>query len=140
MRSRQYLHGLINEQIKAGIPAQRIILGGFSQGGAMSLFSGLTFTERLAGVFGLSCYQLMPGKFAELSKETGNHKPPVFMGHGTADPTVKFEWGKMTAEGLKKAGFDVDWNEYPGLPHSADPREIDALEKWVIQKLQAHSE
>jgi len=135
LRSRQVIHGLINDQIAAGIPARRIILGGFSQGGAMSLFSGLTFKERLAGVFGLSCYQLMPSKFEGLHKEAGSHKPLVFMGHGTADPLVKVEWGRMTAEGLRKVGIDVNWNEYAGLPHSADPAEIDQLERWVEARL-----
>ena len=135
MKSRQFLHGLINEQITAGIPAQRIILGGFSQGGVMSLFSGLTFTDRLAGVFGLSCYQVMAQKFKQLHEETGSHKPLVFMGHGEEDPLVRFEWGKMAMEALRSAGFDVNWNTYPDLPHSAAPEEIDALEKWVEARL-----
>lgn len=135
LKTRDYVHGLIRQQIADGIPAKRIILGGFSQGGAVSLFSGLTFTERLGGVFGLSCYQLLDSKFNSLRAETGDHKPPVFMGHGQADPLVRCDWGRETSERLKKNGFEVDWNEYPGLPHSAAPEEIDQLEAWVGKRL-----
>ena len=140
LRSRNYLHSLINQQIADGIPPSRIILGGFSQGGAMSVFAGLTFREKLAGVFGLSCYQLLPEKFDTLITETGaedkiRSHPPVFMGHGEEDPLVKLEWGRATADGLKKKGFQVDFHTYPGLPHSADPKEIDELEAWVEKRL-----
>lgn len=135
LRSRTQIHSIVQNQIQNGIPASKIILGGFSQGGAMSLFSGLTFTEKLAGVFGLSCYQLIDRRFDELRAGSGDHKPPVFMGHGTEDPLVKFDWGKRTYEGLKQKGFDVVFNAYPGLDHGADPREIDELEKWVEARL-----
>lgn len=146
MRSRKYIHSLIQEQRDNGIPAKRIILGGFSQGGAMSLFSGLTYTKGLlGGVFGLSCYQLLPTKFDELAAETGTQvaiqqKPAVFMGHGTADPLVKCDWGQKTAEGLKERGFDVEWHTYKGLQHSADPAEIDDLERWVSKRLEETKE
>lgn len=135
LRSRAHIHDLINQQIQDGIPARRIILGGFSQGGAVSLFSGLTFTERLGGVFGLSCYQLLDSKFNILREETGNNKPPVFMGHGQDDPLVRCDWGRQTAKGLRDRGFEVVFNEYPGLPHSAAPEEIDQLEAWVAARL-----
>ena len=140
LRTRNYLHSLINQQVADGISPSRIILGGFSQGGAVSIFSGPTFRERLAGVFGLSCYQLLPEKFDSLMAETGTEgkirqRPPLFMGHGQEDPLVKIDWGRQTAEGLRKKGFDVEWHEYPGLPHSADPKEIDELEAWVTKRL-----
>lgn len=106
----------------------------------MSVFAGPTFRERLAGVFGLSCYQLAPTKFDELVAETGTgakiqSKPPIFMGHGQSDPLVKPEWGKETAERLKSKGFDVEFHTYPGLVHSADPEEIDQLESWISKRL-----
>lgn len=140
LRSRNYLHSLINQQVADGIPPSRIILGGFSQGGAISLFAGPTFRERLAGVFGLSCYQLLPDKFDTLLTETGaadqiKSHPPIFMGHGEADPLVKMEWGRATSEALKQKGFEVEFHSYPGLPHSADPKEIDELEAWVEKRL-----
>ena len=140
LRSRGYLHSLINQQVADGIPPSRIILGGFSQGGAMAIFSGPTFRERLAGVFGLSCYQLLPEKFDSLMAETGTEdkirsKPNIFMGHGMDDPLVKVDWGEKTAEGLKEKGFEVEWHTYPNTPHAVDPKEIDALEAWVTKRL-----
>jgi len=127
---------LIQKEIQAGVPAQRIVLGGFSQGGAMSIFSGLTFQHRLAGVFGLSCYQLIEKKFDDLRQETGNQNQKVFMGHGTDDTVVRVQWGRQTAEGLKKKGItDLEWHEYEDLPHSVDPKEVDELERWVTERL-----
>lgn len=147
LRSRDFLHSLIDEEIKKGVPSRRIILGGFSQGGAMSVFSGLTHpsAKKLGGIFGLSCYQLAPGKFDALREEDkalmqrkgedGGALPKVFMGHGEADPLVKFDWGKRTMEGLKQRGFQVEWHSYPGVGHTAAMDEIDDLEKWVTQRL-----
>ena len=111
----------------------------------MSIFSGPTFRERLAGVFGLSCYQLVPTKFDALVAETGTtakieSKPPIFMGHGDSDPLVKPAWGRETAERLKSKGFDVEFRSYPGLEHSADPQEIDHLESWISKRLDETNE
>lgn len=135
MRTREYVHDLIRKEVEGGMPARRIILGGFSQGGAVSIFSGLTFEEKLGGVFGLSCYQLLDKKFDSLREETGHQRPNVFMGHGQEDPLVKCDWGRQTAKGLKEKGFEVEFHEYPGLPHSAAPEELDDLEEWVAKRL-----
>lgn len=101
-------------------------------------------------MFGLSCYQLLPERFGEMVEATVageggavakvRSKPKIFMGHGEADPLVRFEWGLKTAEGLKERGFEVDWNSYKGLQHGADPAEIDALEKWVVQRFDETTE
>jgi predicted esterase len=114
-QSKGYLHGLIRQEIAAGIPSERIVLGGFSQGGAMSLIAGLTCPQKLAGVFGLSSYLLLQNKFESMARVSGdaNLKTPVFLGHGNADPVVKYEFGKLTAEALKGMGFDVDFRTYP---------------------------
>lgn len=136
IRSKDYLHTLINEQIAAGIPANRIILGGFSQGGAMSLLSGTTYPHKLAGIFGLSAYLLMQKRFQELiPAENPNKETPIFMGHGDADGVVKYEWGIMTAEKLRDWGWNVDFKTYGGMPHSACPEEIDDLEKYFNSRI-----
>lgn len=112
----QYFHELIQAEIDAGIPSDRIILGGFSQGGAMSLFAGLTAPHRLAGVLGLSCWLVLSGRFAEEIKQPGkdtNARTPVLMAHGTADPVVPMELGRMSADMLKGLGYDVDLKLYP---------------------------
>lgn len=89
LRSQQYLHSLIREETQQkGISPSRVVLGGFSQGGAMSLLSGITYPEKLAGVFGLSCYMLLQGKLRDMiPRENPNKETSIFMGHG------KHVWG-----------------------------------------------
>lgn len=113
LKSQRYFHSLIASEIKAGIPSNRIVLGGFSQGGAMSIFSGITSEEKLGGIFGLSCYLLLHSKLQELTKNGANKETPIFMGHGDRDPLVRPEWGSQTALELKKAGYKVDLKMYP---------------------------
>jgi predicted esterase len=115
---------MIDEEIKSGIPSTKIILGGFSQGGAMSIFTGLTIKKKLAGVFGLSCYLVMGNKIKDLIAEGGdkNKDTPFFMGHGDADEVVKYQWGFKTAEMLKgELGIkNVDFRTYPYVENSHD--------------------
>jgi len=122
--------------MEKGIPSDRIILGGFSQGGAISLFAGITCPHKLAGIVGLSSYLLMEGKVKEyVPTENPNKETPIFMGHGAVDPLVKYQWGKQTADVLKGWGWSVDLKTYPDLAHSADPKEIDDLEAYIQQIL-----
>ncbi|CCU82721.1 acyl-protein thioesterase 1 [Blumeria hordei DH14] len=132
LRSRTYLHNLINSEVSAGIPADRIVIGGFSQGGAMAIFSGITGQNKLGGIFGLSCYLLLHYKIQQFVAEAGDTKDTrIFMGHGDADPLVKPEWGRMSESFLSNMGFNVDLKMYPGLAHSADPQEINDLEGFL---------
>lgn len=90
-----------------------MILGGFSQGGALSLFTGVTLKDKIAGVIGLSSYLLLGEKAKEMIPEDGpNKNTPFFMGHGDSDPLVKYEWGQSTAKALKEWGFKVDFRTY----------------------------
>jgi lysophospholipase-1 len=97
-----------------GIKASRIILGGFSQGGAMSVFTGLTSSEKLGGVFGLSCYLLLSDRIKNyLPEEWANKNTPFFLGHGKDDDVVRFAYGEKTAKLLKETGLeDVTFNSY----------------------------
>jgi predicted esterase len=114
MITREYLRELIQEEIDAGIPAERIVLGGFSQGAAMSLITGLTSKVKLAGILGLSSYLPLDNKFAEYIKEYNlNQKTPILMCHGTVDMVVPTVSGKGSYEFLKKAGYDVTFKLYP---------------------------
>jgi predicted esterase len=101
--------------VEKGIPSHRIVLGGFSQGGAMALLSGLTCPQKLGGIFALSSYLLMQGKLKEMTAEKGNlnKDTKIFMGHGDADPVVRYEWGKLTSEKLKEWGYNVEFRTYP---------------------------
>lgn len=114
--SRDYFHGLIQAEIDSGIPANRIVLGGFSQGGAISLFAGLTAKTKLAGIVGLSSYLPLDAKFPDFVKENDhNHQTPVLMCHGGEDQVVPTSFGKLSYEMLKKQGFDVTMKLYPSV-------------------------
>ena len=136
-RSRDYFNNLIKtEQEETGVPPQRMILGGFSQGGAISLFTSLTTTHQLSGFFGLSSYLLLGSKLPSLIPSGNpNANAPVFMGHGEADPLVRYEWGQKTASVLKEMGRKVEFHSYPGLVHSASEDEVGDLERWIAERL-----
>ncbi|SLM33306.1 acyl-protein thioesterase 1 [Lasallia pustulata] len=136
LRSREYFNTLIKSENEKGIPSTRIVLGGFSQGGAISIFTGLTCPTKLAGIFSLSGYLLMQGKIKELiPAENLNKDTPIFMAHGDKDQVVRYEWGQKTAQILKDWGWKVDFKTYKNLVHSADPEEIDDLEAYLKEKL-----
>ncbi|KAL9625034.1 MAG: hypothetical protein Q9160_000763 [Pyrenula sp. 1 TL-2023] len=130
LRSRNLFNDLIQAEVDAGISSNKILLGGFSQGGAMSVFTGLSTNHQLGGIVGLSCYLLLGDKIKDLATGANKHTP-VFMGHGDSDPLVKFEWGRMTAEKLKEMGHQVDFNSYRGVQHGACPEELEDLEKFI---------
>ncbi|TVY54883.1 Acyl-protein thioesterase 1 [Lachnellula cervina] len=136
LKSRDYFHSLIKTEIDAGIPSTRIVIGGFSQGGAMSIFSGITSPNKLGGIFGLSCYLLLHYKLQSfIPKDNPNKDTPIFMGHGDSDPLVKPEWGRRTVEELKKEGWSVEMKTYKGLEHSACPEEVDDVEKYLDARI-----
>ncbi len=101
-------------EIDSGIPSNRVVLGGFSQGGAISLLAGVTCPQKLGGIFGLSCYLLLQGRIREMvPAENPNKDTPIFMGHGDADPVVQYDWGVKTAEKLIDWDWKVDFKTYP---------------------------
>ncbi|KAG5303280.1 acyl-protein thioesterase [Histoplasma capsulatum G186AR] len=141
LKSRDYFNTLIKEEIDKGISPSRIILGGFSQGGAMSLFTGITQREKLGGIFGLSCYLPLSEKLSTFMPDGfPNRQTPVFMAHGDSDPTVLYEWGQRSADHIKGLGMTVEFNKYPGLGHSADPMEILDLQKFLERIIPAEGD
>ncbi|OAT13374.1 acyl-protein thioesterase 1 [Blastomyces gilchristii SLH14081] len=137
LKSRDYFNSLIKAEMDKGISPSRIVLGGFSQGGAMSLFTGITQKEKLGGIFGLSCYLPLGEKISTFMPDGfPNKQTPVFMAHGDADSTVLFEWGQRSADSLKALGMSVDFNKYAGMGHSADPGEMADLEKFLHRVIQ----
>ncbi|KAI0099881.1 acyl-protein thioesterase-1-like protein [Nemania sp. FL0031] len=141
LRTREYVHGLIQAEIDAGIPSDRIIVGGFSQGGAMSLLSGLTAKVKLGGVIGLSCWLPIDNKFPSLVQESDlNHETPIFMAHGTADPVVPTALGQLSYEVLKKQNFPVTMKLYTGMPHTAFDEELDEVEAFIHSRLPPQEE
>ncbi|HLR87029.1 MAG TPA: alpha/beta fold hydrolase [Wenzhouxiangella sp.] len=119
---------LLDEQLAAGIEPDRIILAGFSQGGAIALRCGLARSSALGGVVGLSTYLLGADSLAGWAN--GNEMPPVFMGHGTQDPIVPAALGESSARHLEEAGYVVQWQTWP-MAHSVCAEEIAALDAWL---------
>ena len=127
--SRAVVDALIAEELAAGTPLDRIVVGGFSQGGALALFSGLQYPGRLAGVCCLSGYLAKAEAFV-LSPEAA--ATPVAHFHGTLDPTVQIAWARESAARLRALGCtDYTLKEYAHLGHSVDPEEIEDLQAWL---------
>ncbi len=124
---------LIEREVGRGIAASRIVLGGFSQGGAVSLYVAPRHPERLAGVLALSCY--LP--FADrLSAERvgANDATPIFMAHGTADNVLPHALGLRSRDHLRSAGYRVEWHDYP-MPHAVCAEEIAAIRQFLFTVL-----
>ncbi|KAI1334683.1 Phospholipase/carboxylesterase [Xylariaceae sp. FL0016] len=137
LKTRDYINELIQAEVDAGIPASRIVVGGFSQGGATSLFTSLTAKAKLAGIVALSAWLPLDAKFPDFVKgsEDVNHETPVLMCHGDADPVVPTAFGRMSYEMLKGQGFDVTMKMYPGMGHSACLEELDEVEAFLQARL-----
>ncbi len=126
-RSRDAIRELIAVERARGIPASRIVLAGFSQGGAMSLDVGLRHEEQLAGLLILSAYLPLPDA---LEQQTPNWNAPILQCHGTHDMVVPTSLGAEARDALKSQGLAVDWRTYP-CPHSLHPTEIDEIGTWL---------
>lgn len=124
---------LIEREIARGIDSRHIVLGGFSQGSAMTLHSGLRYDKPLAGLVALSGY-LALADLLEAERHQANHATPIFMAHGTQDPTVPFERAKASYAVLQALGHDVTWRDYP-MPHSVSPREIEDVAAFLRRVL-----
>lgn len=120
---------LIDAQIAAGIRAERIILAGFSQGGAIALRCGLARPQGLAGVMALSTYLLETEQLSDWA-HPASARVPIFFGHGSQDPIVPVGLGEGSARRLAAAGYPVEWQTWP-MPHSVCPEEIAAIDQWL---------
>ncbi len=120
---------LLEQEQQKGIPSHKIILAGFSQGGAMALFTALRYSKPLAGIMGLSTYLPLANKLlTTVNKE--NTKTPIFLGHGELDNIVPMAWGMFSYESLKKLGHQVEWHAYPAS-HSVVSEEILDISTWI---------
>lgn len=124
---------LIEAEKKKGISTERIILAGFSQGGAMTLFAGLRYSKKLAGLLVLSAYLPLAEKLTSEMTEV-NSKTSIFMAHGKQDQVVPFEGARISKEFLVKRGVPVEWHEYP-MPHSLCAQEISDITAWILKIL-----
>jgi phospholipase/carboxylesterase len=131
--SEKRVQALIQEQIDAGIPANKIILAGFSQGGVLSLFTGLRFKQSLAGILALSCYLPTADKLPEHCHEA-NKSTPLLQHHGIQDDVVPMSSGKMAFDLLQQAGYNTTWKSYP-MPHSVLPQQLNDISAWLQERL-----
>jgi len=120
---------LIDRQVELGIPASKIVLAGFSQGGAIALHVGLRYPQALAGIMSLSAYQLFPDKL-QAERSDANAQTPVFIAHGTQDPMVPFFLGEAARKDLENGGWPVEWHSYP-ISHSVSQPEITDIGRWL---------
>jgi phospholipase/carboxylesterase len=115
------------------VPSERIVLAGFSQGGAIALAAGLRHAEPLAGIVALSTYLPVADTLAA-ERSLANARVPIFWGHGTSDPVVAIQRGEESRALLESLGYTVDWHVYP-MPHSVCAEEIADLRKWLGARL-----
>lgn len=129
LASARLVDGLVERELAAGLPARRILLGGFSQGGAVALQAGLSRGAQLAGVVGLSTYLPLPERVAR-GRDGATPGLPVFLGHGLQDPLIPIALARRTAQDLESAGCRVELHLY-GMPHSVCPAEVSDLARWL---------
>ena len=119
------VRALIERENERGVASDRIVLAGFSQGGAMALYTGARHPDKLAGIIGLSCYMPFADKLAT-EAGSANRATPIFLAHGSFDEVIESRFGAASRAQLQAAGYDVEWHEYP-LAHSVDVEELAAV-------------
>jgi phospholipase/carboxylesterase len=124
---------LIAREVARAIPAGRIVLAGFSQGGAVSLYTAPRLAEKLAGVMALSCY-LPRESVLDTERKTANDATPIFMAHGLQDGTVPMMLGVRSRDALLARGYRVEWHEYP-MAHAVCAQEVADIRQFLFHVL-----
>jgi phospholipase/carboxylesterase len=132
-QSQKMIEAMMTQLIADGILSTRIMIFGFSQGGAIALQTGLRFNQPLAGVAALSAY-LPLHQVVEKEKHPANHRLPIFMAHGLMDSVVPYTLGQQSYDYLKSLGYQPDWHAYP-MDHAVCLPEIKALGEWISKIL-----
>ena len=128
---------LLAQEKARGVPAERIVLGGFSQGCALTLVTGLRHAERLAGLVGLSGFLPLAASTAR-ERSVANANVPIFLAHGTADEMVIPRRAHAARDTLDELGYPLSWHEYP-MGHTVSMEEIRDLNRWLLQVLGARN-
>jgi predicted esterase len=132
--SSKIIHEIIDKEVSDGTPSENIVLGGFSQGGAMALLAGYSYGKPLAGVACLSGWPALRETLADRVAKGANAKTPLFIGHGTEDQTVYPECGADARDRFKAAGVDVTFMDYPAA-HGSHPAGMAGLRAWFVDVL-----
>ncbi len=131
--SAQAIRGLIARERERGVASDRVVLAGFSQGGALALHTGLREPSRLAGVVALSSYLPLAAKLAG-EVHPANAAVPIFMAHGSNDPVLPYALGQRSRDLLRSRGYEVEWHSYP-IAHSVCSEEVAELRDWLERTL-----
>ena len=131
--SQDAVEALIQREATRGIAPEKMVLAGFSQGGAMALQTGLRQAVRIAGIVALSAYLPLAGTVAQ-ERNPANAEVPIFLGHGLHDPVVPFAMGTASRDRLRELGHPVSWHEYR-LPHSVSLDELRDVGSWLSHRL-----
>ncbi len=127
------LQELISQERKKNIPPEKIVLAGFSQGGAIALQTALRYQERLGGVLALSTYLPLPTRLDQ-DRNAENNDIPIFMAHGSDDNMIPVDRAERSRDLLQELGYKVEWRTYP-MPHSVCPEEIADLAAFLLRIL-----
>ena len=128
------IRDLIDHEIKRGIPASKIVLAGFSQGGAIASHCALRFTEALAGLMALSTYLPLRSTVQVEIADSPTAQPKslrIFMAHGRSDPMLPMHLGTSSRDAVEELGYSVEWFDYP-MPHAVCPQEIADISTWLV--------
>ena len=132
-RAAEWVSDLIDREARRGVPAERLVLAGFSQGGAVALHAGLRFSGGLAGIMGLSTYLPLRDHLAQ-ARAAANRDTPIFLAHGHQDPVLGFDLGVASRDALQALGHPVEWHEYP-MAHQVCLEEIRDVGAWLRRVL-----
>ncbi len=131
--SARTVEGFLSREIAAGVPADRIVLAGFSQGGAITLHTGLRYGQKLAGLLALSTYLPLPEAYA-VERNPARADTPILMCHGQHDPMLPLQLGAWSRDVMQQDGYPVDWREYP-MAHQVCAEEIAHIGAWLGERL-----
>ena len=132
-QSQAYIESLISKEVARGIPSNRIVLAGFSQGGAVVLQTALRYKLPLGGVLALSTYLPLKSSL-EKEKSLLNEHIPIFMAHGTSDNVITFSTNHLSVEVLKAQHYSINFHEYP-MVHTVSAQEIDDIRAFLRSTL-----
>jgi phospholipase/carboxylesterase len=131
--SARQIEALIARENARGIPDEKIVLAGFSQGGAIALHTALRHPRRLAGILALSTYLPLADTLAAEASEA-NRDIPIFMAHGHSDGVIPYGFGHQSAKFMQDQGYELEWHDYP-MEHTLAYEEIRDIEAWLVSVL-----
>jgi phospholipase/carboxylesterase len=132
--SAELVNALIDAEIDSGIAPERIILAGFSQGGAIVLQAGLRYQKSLGGILAMSTFLPLEDSL-DNEKSEANAAIPILLAHGSEDPVIPVDLAYRARRVLEREDYEIEWHEYKGMAHGVSEQEIFHLAEWLEQRL-----